>query len=369
MTDKETTYQLIDRFLLGEMTEQEKISFEQQLTEDSNLQKELNFEQSLHTSIVQASIEDLRNEVSHEIAGIKSQKAWKQKFLFAATTLLVIGGCILLFNREQEQNTEVNLSPPKKTDNQVQTEKLTEEKITKIKPIDTTEINSTVSNKKPQIVNEPIEPEAKGNNIIVENKETELSEETLETAAEQENTEKAINSTESSNNKTTDNPCSQTRVLLSYKTKKPCLGKDDGSVTLIATGGTEPYSYTINEEESTEYSRFDFLEAGEYTFTSTDGNGCPSDILKVTLTAEKCFEAPKAFNPDRNNWKHPLDDKSRTLTIYDPAGTLIYSVTDTKLTWTGKDMNGMDQPTDTYLYTIMEGGQLIDKNYITLVRE
>src|SRR6185436_5301468 len=53
-----------------------------------------------------------------------------------------------------------------------------------------------------------------------------------------------------------------------------CFGGANGSITVTATGGTEPYSGT---------GTFSSLTAGAYSYTVTDAHGCTS-TTSVTLT-------------------------------------------------------------------------------------
>ncbi|MGZ4060696.1 MAG: PKD domain-containing protein, partial [Bacteroidia bacterium] len=53
-----------------------------------------------------------------------------------------------------------------------------------------------------------------------------------------------------------------------------CNGSDNGSIIVSATGGTQQYNYSINDQEPQPSSQFGDLTAGTYTITVTDKNGC-----------------------------------------------------------------------------------------------
>lgn len=58
-----------------------------------------------------------------------------------------------------------------------------------------------------------------------------------------------------------------------------CYGDTDGSVTIIGSGGTPPYTYTLNPgAEINSTGIFTGLTAGIYTVTVDDSHGCPSYI-------------------------------------------------------------------------------------------
>jgi gliding motility-associated-like protein len=69
-----------------------------------------------------------------------------------------------------------------------------------------------------------------------------------------------------------------TPVLASYTTQKPsCHGLQDGAISLLAGGGTAPYSY--NWSNGVTSSDNLNLGAGSYTVVATDNNGCASEMV------------------------------------------------------------------------------------------
>jgi gliding motility-associated-like protein len=66
-----------------------------------------------------------------------------------------------------------------------------------------------------------------------------------------------------------------------------CAGDATGTVTVSATGGTSPYSYTWNDPLNQTGISATGLLAGSYTVTVTDDNGCVADItVNITEPAE-----------------------------------------------------------------------------------
>jgi hypothetical protein len=55
-------------------------------------------------------------------------------------------------------------------------------------------------------------------------------------------------------------------------------GQSTGSFTVVATGGSAPYTYALNGGTAQSSASFDNLAAGSYTLTVTDNSGCTAEI-------------------------------------------------------------------------------------------
>lgn len=72
--------------------------------------------------------------------------------------------------------------------------------------------------------------------------------------------------------------------LTAESTQPACATSADGTVTLTATGGTAPYTYSKDDNIYGEIGIFGGLPAGSYTFYVKDNSGCKGQ-LSVELTA------------------------------------------------------------------------------------
>ncbi len=121
-----------------------------------------------------------------------------------------------------------------------------------------------------------------------------------------------------------------------------CKGADDGQISVTATGGTAPLSYTLNPGGVTQPTGdFNNLSGGTYTVTVDDVNACPSadtgpieiiDPEPVTITdqAKKDISCNGAA------------DGTITLTASGGTGTLTYTLTpgsDSNTTGTFTDLD------------------------------
>lgn len=67
-----------------------------------------------------------------------------------------------------------------------------------------------------------------------------------------------------------------------------CNGGSDGSITVIAHGGTEPYRYIFNNIDYGTTNVCENLIYGTYTAQVEDANGCQTSIQSISLTQPQC---------------------------------------------------------------------------------
>lgn len=80
-------------------------------------------------------------------------------------------------------------------------------------------------------------------------------------------------------------------------------GNSNGAIVVTATGGSSPYTYSLNSGSGQSSGSFTGLATGSYTVQATDANGCTSTIttetvggasgpsLTTTVTDETCMDA------------------------------------------------------------------------------
>jgi large repetitive protein len=70
-------------------------------------------------------------------------------------------------------------------------------------------------------------------------------------------------------------------VTLSSQTNNTCFGLSTGSATVNGSGGTAPYTYSINGTVFQSSGLFSSLAAGNYTITVKDANNCTSTLAVI----------------------------------------------------------------------------------------
>ncbi len=101
-----------------------------------------------------------------------------------------------------------------------------------------------------------------------------------------------------------------------------CNGTTDGSITIVATGGTAPYTYSIDGGATTQGSNsFAGLGAGSYAIEVTDNNGC-------TSTGSATLNNPAAitFSSTATDEACGAADGTITITASGGTGALSYSI-------------------------------------------
>ncbi len=82
-----------------------------------------------------------------------------------------------------------------------------------------------------------------------------------------------------------------------------CYGYQDGRIVVYASGGTMPYSYSLNDGEFQASNTFDSLSQGTYWATVRDINGCTaySDTVQINMPENEAY-----FSIDTNEACAPL---------------------------------------------------------------
>ncbi len=130
-------------------------------------------------------------------------------------------------------------------------------------------------------------------------------------------------------------------------TNETCNEFDDGTITVVASGGTSPYVYDDGTTTNTDGS-FTGLAAGTYSITITDANGCTTTCANVIITQPDPLTC--TFGSSSNETCNEFDDG--TITVVAGGGTSPYVYDDGTTTNTDGSFTGL--AAGTYSITITD---------------
>ncbi|MEN0003472.1 MAG: cohesin domain-containing protein [Bacteroidota bacterium] len=157
----------------------------------------------------------------------------------------------------------------------------------------------------------------------------------------------------------------------------------NGSVWMIVTGGTAPYSYKwLNADVAENTSLVEELCPGTYFVEITDANNCGTITEQgvVENKAFPCFSERQVITPDGNGTNDEFiifcvgDFPDNTLEIYNRWGQLVFEAENYDNTWEGTTENGDPLPEGAYYYVLeytdnSTGEEIQQRGSITLLRE
>ena len=157
-----------------------------------------------------------------------------------------------------------------------------------------------------------------------------------------------------------------------------CPENNDGSISLVAAGGTPPYYYDWSNAMTG--PMIEYLYPGDYAVKVTDRNFCSLvDTLTVETEREICLLIPTVFTPNNDGyndvWNMPGIEEyypDAQIYVFNRRGDLLF-------TGKGKDSGGHDGlwdgrykgrllPMDTYHFIIIHHGKVLHKGHISIVR-
>ena len=151
-------------------------------------------------------------------------------------------------------------------------------------------------------------------------------------------------------------------------------GNDNGSILSETFGGTPPYSYDWTDGST--FENISNLEAGSYSVTVTDSNGC-SVRGSITLNQPMVLEMPSGFSPNddgRNDYfvvrgieAYPKNE----IKVFNRWGNMVYQKNNYANEWEGTNIQGEPLPDGTYFVlfnAFSTDGTITLKGYVDLRR-
>lgn len=364
MTFDLETYELIDRYLKGLLSDEERILFEKQQNENPAFAEEVKLQTLINDLVLEKGLADIRTKVGEDLSNAKGGSWFKTSILFAGAFCLIAAGATYYYSYYSKEEVSSNLKvteEAKKEDKgvstgpaislkEVQKDKnepsgnsvLAKEAVSGSLPNNTSIAVKGGDLQQVNIVEDKIKPQ--GDYL----KENEIK--IIEPAPQQE-------------------PCEN--IIFEAISESSCFQKQTGKIQILISGikgGRKPYAYSINGNDFGLGSIYQNLGEGDYLVQVKDSRGCISE-RQIHINEKPCVEfSDYSFNPSVETWKFPLNEyESGTITITDISGRIIYS---NKISpsdsWNGRSLNGDTQESGSYLYIIESNGIKIKQGYITI---
>ena len=112
-------------------------------------------------------------------------------------------------------------------------------------------------------------------------------------------------------------------ALTQTTTNGTCLGVQDGSITVTATGGTPPFNYSINGGPVQQSNTFAGVMPGPYNITAADALGC-RDTINATVPAN--YNVTGAVSNSSNTWCYNTQGDTISASIFGGTPPFTYSI-------------------------------------------
>ena len=381
-------YELIEKYLNGQLSSDEVLAFEKQMSEDNSLSDETARQQELKSFIDDASMLSLKENLQkiHQKHNTKPNPLNGKKWLWGIPIIIILGTAILLLKPEQNNaKSEQDNNNKKENPNNEHIEEgqvkisIANHSIEKeiIQPKEERSIH-------PQMQNQPIPLETMGSDSAQQQEdEIKLPAALLASDIESIEPEDKMDNTvleelvkpNPDHIKPEPFDCNNIIIEASVKTEKSCEDKPTGKLFIVPNsieGGSPPYSVSIKDKA--EYNKqlsFNNLYANYYSVYIKDKNNCISHLGNYYIEEVNCnYEA--VFAPEKGEiWEIPEQEFPAQLKIFSKTGQIVYMASlepGIKHEWSGRTKDGSELPMGAYPFIIEPENQKPFWGTITLIR-
>lgn len=381
------TYELINDFLDGKLPPEEKLAFQTQLDQDTELQEELETYKLTNLVVKAAASNELRQEIQ---SGIKEydqsvKSRWLRNGLIVLFALSLVSASGIFWYSEKQDHTSdkeitsSNIPTSDKTDESVSPSLPEEQKtdppakisepvvsptnkepvpVAKTRSVDTTRENTT--NDQGASITDSTDS--------IGSEKVSKKDRTTDLLADQDTT---LKKTAVTAPKAAD--CSQFSLVGEPRITAACAGKNDGVVdysSLTASDDSNDLTVSSDLGRKAGKNTYDRLYSGYYTFTISNQAGCSIEE-EVYVPEKNCFPKDFIINPSAGeSWEAPVaDSEVFSLSIVDTQGKTVFSKERAQnLSWEGIDQYGSPLPAGLYVYLIKLGDQRVKSGQITIIR-
>jgi hypothetical protein len=170
-----------------------------------------------------------------------------------------------------------------------------------------------------------------------------------------------------SDNNGNNNPCTNITITANIEIMEPCEGEDNGSISFTGSGGTAPYLFILDNEETND--ELTNISAGFYELISMDKNGCSFE-QEIEVEEKYCTTVmEKVYSLSTMNSDYiDLPVTPGTFSVINSGGKIIYRTsTDNPKKWNCVDKYGNFLTTGAYTFIYQSAGEAF-KGEINIIR-
>ena len=370
-------YELIEKYLTGALSGEEKIAFENQISKNPELANSVEDQRLLAELIEEGTLLEIRNSIQmiHEEnpGGAKGGITVGRILLISA---IVFIASLILYTLFFNDTGKKNFEPPAMDHPIVDSTSTEDQKsVTEEIPVESQhELEQTEQQDEPNKNNQ--RETIKENNQLKsdgpvasrmeEKKDLKTEPDTL-SISEVPGKEKVIDSMEKEIRD--DKPvnvfqedsinCDTVIIQADIQTEESCKERATGKMVVKVSSGRgalPPYSISIDNGRNYQYkSIINKLMPGNYIVWLKDRNNCLSEVGSYLIGSVVC-DYEFIFAPDKGErWEIPTKNQSGTITIYSKQGTLVFTQRFEEgeiITWDGNSLNGNSQSMGVYRFIL-----------------
>lgn len=362
---REDILEQIDQYLNGTMTSDVRVLFEEKLAQDASLQALLEKSEAIREILADYKAQEFKQKFARIAQHDHTKKLWTRGSIMAILALSSLGiSYHFLFNNNEQAKTPTaltldTLKAIKQTEVSIVQSQPSTSKKTQVKPSPKNTQAHISKEDEPKHIAPIVDPSS-ASSTLPKAPESEMPKEIVTPSVEM-----------PTNKKPQAFDCSQTMITFALVSKPSCKGQHTGQIMLQGNpeGGKSPYAWHI-ENNGLTYNGVDLAE-GNYTVIVKDHNGCIAQ-KPVSVSSKICVTTHE-YSLDPHSG-HSLElgtaNTAVTLQIRNKAGLLQFQAQVAQgetISWNGVANTGDVVPNGVYLYSIIEGSELIEKGYITIV--
>ena len=355
------TFSLIEGYLNGTLSEEERSHFETELSQNTGLQQKVEASRLANLALMRNKLWDIKN-LSAEIDQEEKQASKTKRTTAIATGLsLLVAGVAYLIVPNNEPNIQIQPNTKTqaiKTEQAISTKEAEPVKVpvsVQTKPV-SAETKKTIETKQVETATSPLPAIAEHTEVLVAKDEPTKPTPTNEPEKQIETTKLDI--------------CATTSLEAYIATEKACLSDQNGRIQVSNfKGGKAPYYFKIIDEtkQTIPATR---LGAGIYSVVITDNNLCSKTIKEVVVKEEDCRKDFELNASNGETVELGIASQSASYTVYDKAGNAYYQkqfAEGEKIVWNGAATNGEAQ-SGYFIFVIKYQDGKAKQGSVTVVR-